>query len=173
MVLMGLVAPVSAQTMYPANGHYYQIVTVSGGTDWFNAKTLAESMTFQGVSGHLATITSDGEGAFIKSLEQAGLSYWAGGFKPTPDPDSAAGWQWVTGEPWAYTSWDDFEPNGGLSGEDGIEWRSWSGKWNDRHRTTAHMPGYIVEFPTVPEPSGVLVLLSGTVGLIRIMRRTK
>ena len=46
------------------NNHYYFIRT---NITWHNAKIEAESLTYMGVSGHLVTITSVSENAFINT----------------------------------------------------------------------------------------------------------
>ena len=45
---------VRAQTINPANGNYYQ--AVAGAHTWDSAKALADSMSHNGLRGHLATI---------------------------------------------------------------------------------------------------------------------
>ena len=48
------------------NGHYYQIVPLSG--NWTDADAFADGLTFNGMPGHLVTITSESERDFIQSF---------------------------------------------------------------------------------------------------------
>ena len=47
------------------NRHYYQLVEVANGINWYDAKTSAESMKCHLMTGYLATITSSNEQNFI------------------------------------------------------------------------------------------------------------
>ncbi|HEX8553051.1 MAG TPA: hypothetical protein VF681_16020 [Abditibacteriaceae bacterium] len=49
------------QILNPANGHFYSVVAVPGGLTWKQAEAAARNMTFGGVQGHLATVTSNAE----------------------------------------------------------------------------------------------------------------
>lgn len=96
----------------PGNGHFYEVVIPDVALDWFDIRTEAESRSFRGVIGHLATITSEEEDlwfqqAFADVLGDTVL----GGFQPEGSAEPAGGWQWVTGEPFHYTNWADGEPN--------------------------------------------------------------
>jgi hypothetical protein len=46
------------------NGHYYENITNSGMT-WDEANTAANAMTYNGMQGHLVTITSREENLFL------------------------------------------------------------------------------------------------------------
>ncbi|MBI4776538.1 MAG: hypothetical protein HY788_20580 [Deltaproteobacteria bacterium] len=35
-------------------------------------------------------------------------------------------WEWVTGEPWAFTNWIGIEPNNGAGGEDWLGFKTWA-----------------------------------------------
>ncbi len=89
---MGLVPFIGsgAQLYWSGNGHYYQLVMV---TRYFNdAVTLAASSNYLGLPGHLVTITSAEEKAFVDSLT-GGRSYWIAGSTSL----SADTWKWVDG----------------------------------------------------------------------------
>src|SRR5207244_9782682 len=117
MVMLGLVTsgvPVWAEpVLNPANGHYYEAVSQSQGIGWSAARSAASRETFKGMPGHLVTIGSAQENQFlVDQFPQAVRGYfWLGGFQPRDILDPAAGWQWVTGEPWSYTHWNESEPN--------------------------------------------------------------
>ena len=81
----------------PENGHYYELRFTYYPLTWNQAKIQAESLTYKSLSGHLATITSDSEGAFIDSSRPVDLTYWIGGSKDDK------GWHWVTDEEWSYS----------------------------------------------------------------------
>jgi len=67
--------------------------------------------------GHLATITSEAENAFIYGLASNNIALWhslpngcvlgpwLGGTQPTGSSEPGGGWRWVTGETWSYTNW--------------------------------------------------------------------
>ncbi|MFM7134616.1 MAG: lectin-like protein, partial [Planctomycetota bacterium] len=77
------------------------------------------------LGGHLATLTSQAENDFVMPLCQPGegLSSWLGGQR------AGDGWNWVTGEKWAFTNWSPGEPNNTYGAEyyliswiDGVTW---------------------------------------------------
>ena len=112
------------------NGHYYAAVAVPGGIDWDGAAAAASAR-----GGHLATVTSAEENAFIYSLvdspefwsqlpssttrssvaasESGYLTFgpWLGGLQPPGSPEPGGGWQWVTGEAFSYSNWHLGQPN--------------------------------------------------------------
>ena len=72
---------------YPVNGHYYDVIPVQSLITWFEARAASQSLSYQGLNGHLATITSRGENDVIKT----GLSgdYWIGGYQPEGSEEPA------------------------------------------------------------------------------------
>ena len=99
-------------TFNPANGHYYQLV--ESNLSWSAAKAAAEASSYGGAQGHLATITSQSENDFVKSLvNHSTLDWvWIGGRQPDAcQLPKDSGWEWVTGEAWSYTNWAGTEPN--------------------------------------------------------------
>jgi hypothetical protein len=112
------------------DGRYYQVV-IANKISWDAARAAAEQRTFQGVQGHLATIGSAEEDAFIHKLRQqvlkrshpplSGSELWVGGYQvpcATTTPEPACGWLWLNGESIAptnsavpYTNWLNGEPN--------------------------------------------------------------
>ncbi len=92
------------------NGHYYRVVNES--MYWDEAESDCE---FEG--GHLATINSGDEQAFIMDLiEDTGRKYnfWLGG----TDEGHEGTWTWITGEPWGYTNWRVNQPDNGVIGKE-------------------------------------------------------
>jgi hypothetical protein len=141
------------------NGHFYKHV-VGNALSWANAGAAAKALTIcdGAVTGHLATLTSEEEDAFVYDLLDltgyAGNQFrqgpWLGGYQPAAlsEPPYDVGWQWVTGEVWSYTNWDPpNEPNG--RNEDCVQIfrpgrRLDPDEWNDDRCTGAFE--YIMEF---------------------------
>jgi hypothetical protein len=157
--------------MNPGNGHYYEAVAKASGISWNKANDEANARMFKGMHGHLATITSPAENDFIfKNLPQAVAGYYClGGIQSHGLLDPAAGWQWVTGEPWSYTNWhvvDGTEPNDyyglGTSSNDENKLQFWAQEdapWNDIRPTSVESYGYVVEYE--PDPSGDSPTITG------------
>jgi hypothetical protein len=148
-------------------GHYYEVVS-SPGIDWLSAEAAAESLSFLGAQGHLATITSLEEDQFIDGIRGGLSELWVGGFQnPITTLGSGDNWEWVHGEGafpgnnlgLVYANWQVGEPNdfygpaseqylaiahGGVFG------------WNDEG-AIGNISGYVVEY-NVPEP-GTLSLI--------------
>jgi gliding motility-associated-like protein len=149
----------------PRNGHYYEYVPYIGIT-WTSAKAAAETRTYYGLKGYLATLTAADESQLAG--KQAPGAGWIGG----SDAETENVWKWVTGPEagtifWNGTSsgsspnfafWNSNEPN--QSGDEdyahitapgvGI-----AGSWNDLadagNPSGDYQPkGYIVEYGGTP-----------------------
>ena len=129
----------AAATVIPSdaikyNGHHYKVYSAS--VTWDEAKALCEEK-----GGHLATITTKEEQAFIESINSS--EKWIGGFR-----DNNFVWQWVTGEAWDYTAWEDGEPNNCddvVPNENALT--VYPFKWNDLASTNLTQQfGYICEW---------------------------
>ena len=146
--------PATGVVFNPANGHYYE--RVNARLPWNEAMAAAILHRYKGLGGHLATITSAEESAFL--VAQFGSRLGAtqlGGRQERNEADPALGWSWVTGEPWSYTNWaaapvqepNDFE---GLD-EDFLEISPrpaslvYAG-WNDVPGDVGEVTGYLVEY---------------------------
>ena len=108
------------------NGHRYKVIDT--GLTWNDAKTYCENL-----GGHLVTITSGVEQAFVQDLiVNRGTKgyYWTGGFR-----DSDGNFVWITGEKFSYSNWYKGEPNnGGKYGENVLtiyRHPGFNGFWND------------------------------------------
>jgi hypothetical protein len=177
---------------WSGNGNYYAVLA-GAGLDWNTANEFANASTFNGMQGHLATITSAAENGFITSqLPVAGYEYWLGGYQVPPNQQVAtAGWTWVNGQGTfpgvngasgyanPYSNWSLGEPtdSGGPGAEQflGI----WApagvsdygirvlGAWNDEGNL-GHISGYVVEYEhltAVPEPTTIVAGV-GAIGLV-------
>ena len=135
-----------------ANGHVYEVVFGPEPFPWYEAKAQAKSRSFGGRQGHLATITSQAENDFIAASfpDAASGCCWLGGNQPgdtpAPNPDPAAGSQWVTDEPFTYTNWAGGEPNDAGGQEDSFAFLpEHPGEWNDVPGA-GKVGGYVVEY---------------------------
>ncbi|MFY0603928.1 MAG: T9SS type B sorting domain-containing protein [Flavobacteriaceae bacterium] len=88
----------------PTNGHYYEYIS-DVGIDWESARQAAESRTYFGLQGYLATVTTLDESNLVGS--QAAGAGWIGG----SDADEEGVWRWVTGPESGTIFW-----NGGVNG---------------------------------------------------------
>lgn len=169
-----LIAPAQAQVFNPGNGHWYQRIDAT--VTWTQARDAASLLTFEGLTGHLATVTSVEENDFIVA-NLGGFTalsgHWLGGFQDTTAPDyaePAGGWRWITGETWSFTSWfGPGEPNNGFGQpENFLVYEHAAGRWNDLPDTLRL--GYVVEFEgtaqsAAPEPGTLPLLIGGIFAL--------
>jgi hypothetical protein len=130
------------------NGHWYQPVF-----EWLSYPEAVQSAIARG--GHLATLTTEQENSFVMGLGLPYLSngtvfgYWIGGMRsPT-----SGNWEWLTGETWAFSNFDLWEPNG-CCGADAryLVFRAHpgsQGRWDDTStngNNDANPMPYIIEF---------------------------
>lgn len=176
-VFLGSAAVHAQWFQWSGNGHYYQIVLISG-TDhsWHAAREQAFLMAGpQGQMVDLATLTSAAENDFVFGLADDPI-YWAidaannnqgpylGAFQPDGSPEPAGGWQWVDGEPWVYTNWAGGEPNNSGGAENVLQMfaggSARAATWND---VTDGPGGPQLSFAVeaVPEPASLAALALG------------
>ena len=150
------------------NGHWYQLSTnLPTVEDRFlnfqAAREKAEQQSFRGVSGHLVTIGSMEENAFVfNNILPSGFSatqaVHLGAFQPEGSREPGGGWQWVTGEPFTFTNWHAGEPNDTvgnprfarhdfLTFAGGPFFGVTDGTWNDVWDLES---AYIIEYDTEP-----------------------
>ncbi|MEN9640315.1 MAG: hypothetical protein RLZZ262_2184, partial [Bacteroidota bacterium] len=109
---------------------------------WTNARANALDL-----GGHLATLSSAGENAFLAGL---GL-HWIG----YTDQAVEGTWVWTNGEPVVYTNWFAGEPNNAANDDYArINWAG-SNQWDDQPASTT--APYILEFdcPVVTRTAGL------------------
>ena len=178
-VVFGMARSAQAVTVQWAdNGHLYEVV-FSDNPTWFEARDAAAAMTYNGVSGYMATVTTAAEQSFLVTSFGGGPAIqqlWVGGYQDTSDPSYSepnGGWRWITGEPWN-TGADKpvFSFNNNYffthSEEHLITWWG-TGGLNDYYYAPddpyPKAQGYIVEYDPVPEPSTVTLFAFGALGL--------
>ena len=172
VVLLGAVGQATADVAW-WNGHKYESIAVPSWLNWYAAKNAAEA-----AGGYLATIHSESENQVVFGLVDSPefwtvggnpLGPWIGGYQPAGSPEPDGNWRWVTGEPWTYSNWDPGEPSNADGLENALSFVARSedqrtDKWNDV-RDLWVLPGYVVEHD-IPEPSTLLLLSMGAVGLL-------
>ena len=160
-LLAAVAAPVGADPVqWTGNGHWYEVVEPpSGGITWEEASQAAQGRIWMSMSGHLATITSQGEQDFVATL-LGSHNYWLAGYQDPKTSPPADDWHWQTAEPWAYTNWQPNEPND-YYGEESCLLIYYFGKWND-FRCIEQAP-YLVEY------DGLVPLEATTWGSIKAL----
>jgi hypothetical protein len=140
--------PVEWPVAAGGNGHFYEYVL--GNIAWGTAATRARQAAHLGLHGHLVSITSAEENAFVLALAGGGtFRPWIG----LTDEEVEGAFQWVTGETFEFANWDQGEPNNAGTGEDFVEMFA-SAEWNDNDDVTAHNQGYVVEYDELLGPAG-------------------
>lgn len=125
------------------NGHWYRLSSDVCG--WSEARNRAER-----AGGHLATITSAAENAFIVGL--GGSRTWIGAYQE-PGACEPGCFSWVTGEPWGYERWMAGQPDGFAGSENYVEIRS-NTQWNDLNANWQF--AYFVEWSSDCDGNGVV-----------------
>ena len=162
--------PIQWEITAGGNGHWYD--AVDNEVTWDQANTDVQSMTYNGLQGHLATLTSEAENTFVWN-NFSKIGYWLGGYQTDKNAEPDGHWAWVTGEEWGWTNWRSGEPNNDQGTEDHLQFDWQVGQvWNDFYndRTSG---GYIVEYESapVPEPATLLLFGSGLAALTTLRRR--
>lgn len=119
------------------NGHYYKVFHQQ--SYWSYA-----ARTCKLLGGHLVTITSAEEQAFLNGLNAGDV--WIGLRGISDTRTKTAGWAWVTGEPFAFNNWSSTEPSGtGVGGNEEFV-AMWPNTWNDLINTSYEQSGFICEW---------------------------
>lgn len=157
-----------------SNGHFYEYVSTAG--SWTTAKASAAARTYMGLTGYLATITSQDENDFIK--QKLSADAWIGASDDYSYINAATGattyasqaaaegkWYWVTGPEGEigtqfsnsnlipasvsgrYMNWNGLEPNNSGSNEHyGEIYASASNPGKWNDLSNASSLGYVVEY---------------------------
>lgn len=145
------------------NGHYYELVS-SPNTAWLDAFFSASTMQFLGVFGDLATLTSDAEHQFVVDSFGAQITEgaWIGGYQFAGLSDPSEGWNWVTGEAWAFTKWANGAPDdlGGTIDETYLRLLPGDAGWDDLDIKSGQA-WYVVEYAVIPGPGSAALAFAG------------
>jgi hypothetical protein len=131
------------------SGNAFQYVV--GGRSWVSANNQVQNDLLLGVTGHLATIHSVGENAFVATLvaklcpnetnpSRCKYQGWIG----LSDTAVQGSFRWVTGEALTFTRWAVGEPSG-KNNEDHVE-IDLTGFWSDTNGASSTNEGYVVEW---------------------------
>jgi len=141
--------------------HYYLYISTVSTISWTAARDAAASKRFFGLTGYLATITSQTENNFVR--DKLSSDGWIGGSDNADAISNASesNWYWATGPEkgtaisrgntnpvlaGAYMNWNPGEPNN-ANDEDYMQLYSLqNGKWNDLANVSPAINGYVVEF---------------------------
>jgi len=137
--------------LFKYGGHYYY--ACSKQLTWLNAERYAES-----VGGHLVTISSEAENAFLQNLRQSFLSS-GNALIGLTDYFSEGSWEWVTGEPVSYTHWCSGQPDDNSHKANFVHFYSGDG-WDDY---TGDANVFFVEWDNVSDIGNERSLLYGRV----------
>jgi hypothetical protein len=153
----------AAPILWSANNNYYEVVEFESTLlSWQESATEADSLSWLGLGGHLAVITSQEENDFIQSIMPVGAyAYWTGGIQSDTSGPVDEGWEWITGEPWLYTNWGAGEPNDDLGRQQDrmVFVAHLEGVWDDGgSEANGSTLGYIVEYEGVPAPAIIPLL---------------
>ena len=166
---------VSLGPVQMGSGNWYELITDV--VDYDTAVAEAASKTYNGMQGHLVTISSAEEnefvakelGSFIRSWiavtdrgEEGTFTYDAG-----PEMGQTV---WTGGAPVGYAGFPAGEPNDDDGGEDAVEMTYWDGAWNDQ--ADSDLNCYIVEYELIPEPTSMMGL-AGAAALLLVRRKTR
>jgi hypothetical protein len=135
------------------DGHYYLFVDAPG-ISWEDALDDSATHSFGGYSGHLVTVTSEQEMAFVVQLVN-GREAWLAGSDAAQEDE----WRWVAGPetgqvffanggPNGFSGFGVGEPNGG-SGENALHLLHGL-FWNDVSANYSNNRGFVVEFSIIP-----------------------
>lgn len=155
------------------NGHFYDFV--GGDFTWQDALADAATLTANGWTGYLATVTSAEENDFLSDSVSSQLG-WLGG---SDDGNPVNDWTWRTGpeagQAFTFTAWSSGEPNDCCDGENYLQHNWFFKVWNDHGGpgNPGQRNGYFVEFSApVPEPETYALLLAG-LGLVSVAARRR
>ena len=141
---------------FNTNSHYYSFV--SGWTNWENADYSSNQITYRGLQGYLATVTSSAEDSFIyfNLITPLNLPRSNGNNIGLGATDSKVEgvWRWTGGpeknQILSYTNWSLNQPDSGVN-QNYLSYTWWNNQWDDMYLDNSISPpngyaGFIVEF---------------------------
>ncbi len=179
----------AAPVLFGSN--YYDFI-LSDGVLWSAADTAAAASSYMSVNGHLATVTSAAENAFLASLISSPPSTFTGawlggtaGFSFSGGPPGG----WLVGPEantaFTFTNWNNVEPNnagylymniGATAPNGGVlgKWFDDSGTQGTPDNVSDPVKGYFVEYETstVPIPAALPLFAAG-LGAMGFMGRRR
>jgi hypothetical protein len=168
---ISIVARSAASTVYsPSTGHFYEYVP-SLGITWTDARAAAQTQSYGGQQGYLATVPNAEVNNLIASRIEGASNVWFGGEAIDDEDGYARVWEWVDG-PRAgdhftrclnnafsqvcsftdmdglFSNWAGGEPNNFGTGEwyPVTNYSGTIGQWNDFPNNPAGITGYVVEY---------------------------
>ncbi len=167
-------APVQWTVASGGNDHYYEFI--DSNVTWADAFKAAQSMSFMGMTGYLATVTSAGENRFASVTVAGSVLAWLG----ASDDGHEGTFTWrdgpENGQALTYTNWNPNEPNNCCGGENYLQtnWATPMG-WNDHGGpgNAGQVNGFLVEFSanTVPEPASLALVMTAALAGVGVARR--
>mgnify|MGYP003342308399 FL=1 len=173
---LALSTSAAAQVQWSGNGHYYEYVQRAA--TWADAFSDANSRTYLGLQGYLATVTSNDENEFVSGTVAGNQQAWLGG---SDAGNPVNNWTWrngpEAGQAFSFTAWSGGEPNNCCGGEDYVVTNWGFHTWNDIGAPAFpnHSVGYVVEYSNlsaVPEPETYAMMLAG-LGLLGFAARRR
>ena len=169
-------APVLWDSASGGNDHYYEFFDAN--VTWDDAFKAAQSTSYLGMTGYLATITSAGENRFASVTVAGGILAWLG----ASDAGNEGTFTWrdgpEIGQALTYTNWNPGEPNNCCGGENYLQTNFGAVMgWNDHGGpgNAGQINGYLVEFSaapnTVPEPASLALVMTAALAGVGVARR--
>ena len=132
----------------PSTGHFYREIAASQ-ISFHEALSDAQTLTYQGRPGYVATITSSAEYDFTKTLITSNHKIWIG----LSDETNEDTWKWKSGPEngmtTSYTHWCDSQPNGNWLIDQDYVYFGGSAQgscWNDVISGSLDIDGYLIEY---------------------------
>lgn len=115
-----------SETFIAPDGSAHRYRIFKGVPRWVEAEAFCRAL-----GGHLATMTTEEENAFVYSFMRD--SGFTTAYFGLVDEERDHVWEWVTGEPVDYCPWDSGEPSYSPRERYGMYFYKHKGTWNDAH----------------------------------------